>query len=52
MVAKAIVRAARKDRREAYATLGDRLAVAVKMVSPRLIDAGMRRLWLAGRKFE
>jgi hypothetical protein len=52
VVAKAIVAAARKNKREAYATLGDRIAVAVKSVSPRLIDFGMRRLWLAGRKFD
>jgi short-subunit dehydrogenase len=52
MVARAIVGAARRNKRETYVTLGDRLAVAIKSFSPRLVDFGMRRLWLAGRKFD
>ena len=51
-VAKTILRAARRDRREAYVSFGDATAVMIKNVSPRLIDWGMRRLWLSGRRVE
>ena len=51
-VAKTILRAARRDRREAYVSLGDAAAIAIKSISPRLIDWGMRRLWLSGRRPE
>ena len=49
-VAKTIVRAVRKGRREAYVTFGDAAAVTIKNISPRLVDWGMRRLWLSGRR--
>jgi short-subunit dehydrogenase len=51
-VAKTIVQAVRKGRREAYVSFGDAAAVMIKSVSPRLIDWGMRRLWLSGRRVE
>jgi len=51
-VGRAIVRAVREGRREAYVTRGDAAAVMIKNVSPRLIDWGMRRLWLSGRRPE
>ncbi len=49
-VAKTIVRAVRRSSREAFVTFGDALAVSVKNVSPRLVDWGIRRLWLRSRK--
>jgi short-subunit dehydrogenase len=48
-VGRTIVRAVREGKREAYVTLGDAAAVMLKNLSPRLIDWGMRRLWLSGR---
>ncbi len=45
-VARAIVRAARRDAREVYVTPFDRLAAGLKGLSPRFIDWGMRRFWL------
>ena len=51
-VARKIVRAVREGKREAYVTRGDAAAVMIKNVSPRLIDWGMRRLWLSGRRPE
>ena len=45
-VAKTIVQAIRGERRESYVAFGDAAAVMIKNVSPRLIDWGMRRLWL------
>jgi hypothetical protein len=33
-----------------YVTAADAAAVMVKNLSPRLIDWGMRRLWLSGRR--
>jgi len=44
-VAKVIVKAARRQQREAYVTLGDIVAVVAKNVAPRLVDWGIRRLW-------
>ena len=49
---RTIVRAVREGKREAYVTRGDAAAVMVKNLSPRLIDWGMRRLWLSGRRPE
>ena len=49
---RTIVRAVREGKREAYVTRGDAAAVMIKNVSPRLIDWGMRRLWLSGRRPE
>lgn len=48
-VAKTVLRAAREGRREAYVTFGDAVAVMIKNFSPRLIDWGIRRLWLSSR---
>ncbi len=48
-VAKTVLRAAREGRREAYVTFGDAVAVMIKNFSPRLVDWGMRRLWLSSR---
>jgi len=45
-----IVVAVREDEREFYVTLGDRMAVLVKNAAPRLVDWGVRRLWLGGGK--
>lgn len=49
-VAKVIVKAARRQQREAYVTFGDVLAVAAKNVAPRLVDWGIDRLWLGSRR--
>ena len=49
---RTIVRAVREGKREAYVTRGDAAAVMIKNVSPRLVDWGMRRLWLSGRRPE
>jgi short-subunit dehydrogenase len=49
-VARVIVKAARRGQREAFVTLGDRVAVGAKYLSPRLVDWGLRRLWLASRR--
>jgi len=51
-VGRTIVRAVREGKREAYVTRGDAAAVMIKNVAPRLIDWGMRRLWLSGRRPE
>ena len=51
-VGRTIVRAVREGKREAYVTRGDAAAVMIKNLSPRLIDWGMRRLWLSGRRPE
>jgi short-subunit dehydrogenase len=51
-VGRMILRAVREGKREAYVTRGDAAAVMIKNVSPRLIDWGMRRLWLSGRRPE
>jgi NAD(P)-dependent dehydrogenase (short-subunit alcohol dehydrogenase family) len=51
-VAQTIVQAVRKGRREAYVTLGDAAAVMIKNLSPRLVEWGMRRLWLSSRRPE
>jgi hypothetical protein len=48
-VARAIVRAVRRERRESFVTFGDAVGVAVKNVSPRLVEWGARRLWLSSR---
>lgn len=48
-VAKTIVRAVREGRREAYVSLGDAAGVMIKSFSPRLVEWGMRRLWLSAR---
>ncbi len=44
-VARAIVRSVRGERREAFVTFGDAVAIAVKNVSPRLVDWGVSHLW-------
>lgn len=49
-VARKIVAAARRGDREAYVTFGDAMAVTVKNVAPRLVDWGVRRLWVARRE--
>jgi NAD(P)-dependent dehydrogenase (short-subunit alcohol dehydrogenase family) len=46
-VAETIVQAVRKRRREAYVSLSDAAAVMIKNLSPRLVDWGMRRIWLS-----
>lgn len=46
-VAKTILGAVRGGKREAYVSLSDAAAVVLKNFSPRLIDWGMRRLWLS-----
>ena len=51
-VGRTIVRAVREGKREAYVTRGDAAAVMIKNVAPRLVDWGMRRLWLSGRRPE
>ncbi len=51
-VGRTIVRAVSEGKREAYVTRGDAAAVMIKNLSPRLIDWGMRRLWLSGRRAE
>jgi len=48
-VAEAIVKAARHERAEVYVTCFNRLAVALKGISPRFIDWGMRRFYMRGR---
>jgi len=47
--AKTIVQAVRREQREAFVTLGDAVAVAIKNVSPRLVEWGIRRLWLPSK---
>lgn len=49
-VARAIVRAVRRGEREVYVTRGDAAAVALRNLSPRLVEWGVRRLWLASRR--
>lgn len=49
-VARTIVRAVRQGAREAYVTPADAAAVAVRNVSPRLVEWGMRRLWLSSQR--
>jgi NAD(P)-dependent dehydrogenase (short-subunit alcohol dehydrogenase family) len=49
-VARRIVQAARSGRRDVYVTLSDRLGVAVKSLSPPLVDWGIRRLWLSSQR--
>lgn len=49
-VAKTIVRAARRSSRESFVTVGDAAAVTVRGLSPRLVDWGIRRLWLSSRR--
>jgi hypothetical protein len=44
------VQAVRKGRREAYVSLSDATGVMIKNLSPRLVDWGMRRLWLSSRR--
>ena len=51
-VAETIVQAVRKGRREAYVSLSDATGVMIKNLSPRLVDWGMRRLWLSSRRPE
>jgi short-subunit dehydrogenase len=48
-VAEAIVKAARHERAEVYVTCFNRLAVALKCISPRFIDWGMRRFYMRAR---
>jgi NAD(P)-dependent dehydrogenase (short-subunit alcohol dehydrogenase family) len=48
-VAKTILAAVRGGKRDTYVTFGDAAAVMIKNFSPRLIDWGMRRLWLSSR---
>jgi short-subunit dehydrogenase len=45
-VARAIVRAARWQKREVYITATDRMAVGLKNVSPCVVDWGMRTFYL------
>ncbi|MFQ6019858.1 MAG: SDR family NAD(P)-dependent oxidoreductase, partial [Dehalococcoidia bacterium] len=49
-VARVIVKAARRGQREAFVTFGDGMAVGLKNLAPRLVDWGLRRLWLASRR--
>jgi short-subunit dehydrogenase len=48
-VAEAIVKAARDERAEVYVTRFNRLAAALKGISPGLIEWGMRRFYVRGR---
>jgi len=48
-VAEAIVKAARDERAEVYVTRFNRLAAALKGVSPGFIEWGMRRFYVRGR---
>ena len=45
-VADAIVRAARRQKREVFITVTDRMAVGLKNVSPCVVDWGMRTFYL------
>jgi short-subunit dehydrogenase len=49
-VAKVIVRAARRQQREAFVTWSDMAAVALNYAAPRLVDWGLRRLWFRPRR--
>jgi len=49
-VARTIVKAVRRSSREAFVTRGDAFAVTVKNLSPRLVDWGIRRLWLRSQR--
>jgi len=49
-VAHKIVQAARHGGRDVFVTFGDRAAVALKELSPRLVDWGICRLWLSSRR--
>ena len=49
-VGRKIVAAARRGDREVYVTFGDAMAVAIKNLAPRLVDWGIRRLWLSRRE--
>ena len=51
-VAKTIVQAVRRGSREAYVSTSDAAAIMVKNFAPRLVDWGMRRLWLSSRRPE
>ena len=46
-VARAVVKATRRGRREAYASWGDRVGVLIKEIAPRLADWGVSHLYLA-----
>lgn len=45
-VASAIVHAARRQKREVFVTVTDRMAVGLKNLSPRMVDWGMRTFYL------
>jgi short-subunit dehydrogenase len=49
-VARKILGAVRDGKRETYVTMGDAAAVMIKNFSPRMVDWGMRRLWLSSRR--
>jgi len=49
-VARKIVQAARHGGRDVFVTFGDRASVALKELSPRLVEWGIRRLWLSSRR--
>lgn len=46
VVGRAIVRAVREEKREVFATLGDTAAWNLKSLAPRLVQWGIKRLWL------
>ena len=49
-VGRKIVAALREGKRETFVTLADAAAVTVKSFAPRLVDWGIRRLWLRSRR--
>ncbi len=49
-VGRKIVEATKRGSREAFVTLADAAAVTVKSFAPRLVDWGIRRLWLRSRR--
>ncbi|HEU4759808.1 MAG TPA: hypothetical protein VFT91_07480, partial [Dehalococcoidia bacterium] len=49
-VGRKIVQAVREGKRETFVTLADAMAVTVRSLSPRLVDWGIRRLWLRSRR--
>ncbi len=50
VVARKLVQGLRQERREVYVTFRDSFGVLVKAFAPRVVDWGVRRLWLGGGK--
>ncbi len=49
-VGRKIVHIARSGSRDGYVTVGDTAAVTLRNFSPRLVDWGVRKLWLGARR--